>query len=107
MQVDIRVYTTFNHIMTRKKKIDKNYFAIADLVEQTIRELAETLLVTKADLKYLPTKAEFYKSMDKIMSELQTMREESTVSTDLKRQLNNHEDRLETVEEKIGIQAVV
>jgi len=93
--------------MTRKKKIDKNYSAIADLVEQTIRELAETLLVTKADLKYLPSKTEFYKSMDKVMSELQTMREESTVSTDMKRQLNNHEDRLETVEEKIGIQAVV
>lgn len=88
----------------KRKQINNNYFAVTTLVEEVIKEQAEKVLATKSDLKYLPTKTEFYNSMDKIMNELATMREESTVSTDIKRQVNEHEERLETIESKLGVQ---
>lgn len=65
-----------------------------------IRDLKEEL---EEKINHLPTKAEFYNSMDKLMGELEIIREENTVSVDMKRQVNDHEERLEAVEEKLKI----
>lgn len=72
-----------------------NYVTKYDLKE-AVEELEEKI-------KGLPTKTEFYKSMDQVMGELQTVREEITVLADMKRQVNDHEDRIERVEKKLNI----
>jgi len=43
---------------------------------------------------------------DGVMHEIETMRQENIISTDMKRQVNEHEERLETVEEKLGISSL-
>lgn len=48
-------------------------------------------------------KDEILKAVDSVMKELEIMREENIITTDMKRQLNDHEDRLEIVEVKVGI----
>ena len=54
--------------------------AIGNLVGVVLDEkIEEKGLVTKDDLKYLPTKEEFYSQTDKMMKELRDMREEKTV----------------------------
>jgi len=40
------------------------------------------------------------------MGEIETMRQENIISTDMKRQVNEHEERLETVEEKLEIRTL-
>ena len=49
-----------------------------DRIEQLIDRKLEEKLDQKFDerMKYLPTKDEFYKAVDKIMGELQAIREE-------------------------------
>lgn len=80
---------------------------IKDLVNQTIEERTEDLLVTKEDIKHLPTKEEFFGMEDKIMGELKVVREEITTLSDLNRKVNDHEDRIEKVEKKLGIQPAI
>ena len=80
---------------------------IKDLVSQTIDEKTEDLLVTKEDIKHLPTKGEFFGMEDKIMGELKVVREEITTLSDLNRKVNDHEDRIEKVEKKLGIQPAI
>lgn len=92
--------------MPRQKKNSPN---IVDLIGEVFdqkfdQKIEEKQLVTRKDLKYLPTKDEFYKGMDSIMGELKTVREELTIISGLKRQVNNHEERLETIEGKLDIQ---
>ena len=48
-------------------------------------------------------KDEILGAVDGVMHEIETMRQENIISTDMKRQVNEHEERLETVEEKLGI----
>ena len=70
--------------------------AIKDLMEVTIDEAIENKgLATKDHLGNLPTKDEFYGTMDKVMGELKAIREEVSV---LGHQVNNHGDRLEKLE---------
>lgn len=80
---------------------------IKELVNQTIEERTEDLLVTKEDIKHLPTKEEFFDMEDKIMGELKAVREEITTLSDLNRKVNDHEERIEKVETKLGIQPTV
>ena len=80
---------------------------IKDLVNQTIEEKTEDLLVTKEDIKHLPTKEEFFGMEDKIMGELKVVREEITTLSGLNRKVNDHEDRIEKVENKLGIQPAI
>lgn len=54
-------------------------------------------------LKYLPTKDEFFGAMDKLMKELKAMREEVTVVTGYKDQIEDHETRLGKVETILNI----
>lgn len=46
-------------------------------------------------LKYLPTKDEFYKRMDEVMGELQTMRDELAIGT---YHTSDQEERLQVLE---------
>ena len=87
-----------NDILTGIDKKLKRFATKSDLwqLEERIDGLEEKI-------NRLPTKNEFYTSMDKLMSEIETMRQENIISTDMKRQVNKHEERLETVEEKLGI----
>jgi len=52
-------------------------------------------------LRNIPTKDEFYIKMDEVMGELKGIREEVTVFT---HQVSGHEDRIATIEQKVGIQ---
>ncbi|KKU12296.1 MAG: hypothetical protein UX19_C0002G0003 [Candidatus Woesebacteria bacterium GW2011_GWA1_45_8] len=49
----------------------------------------------------LPTKDEFFSKMDDVMGELKAIREEHTVQS---HRVSNHEDRITTLEDKVGIQ---
>lgn len=53
--------------------------------------------------KNLPTKNEFFNWMDKIMGELKTVREEITILSGMKSQVNNLETRVEKVEKKLSL----
>jgi len=69
-------------------------------------QLEERIDGLEEKISRLPTKNEFYTSMDKLMGEIETMRQENIISTDMKRQVNEHEERLETVEEKLEIRTL-
>lgn len=50
-------------------------------------------------IKNLPTKDDFFTSMDELMGELKSIRENSTV---LSHQVSIHDDRIEKIEKKIS-----
>jgi hypothetical protein len=60
--------------------------------EQQVGELG---LVTKEDIKHLPSKEEYFKREDEMMTELKAIREEITVQSG---QLSDHSDRIENLE---------
>ena len=76
---------------------DADLKAIKGLIEVTIEEKE---LVTKEDISHLPTKDEFYGKMDEVVSELKAVREEQSV---LSHQVSDHADRLEKVENHLGV----
>ena len=70
--------------------------AIRDLMDVTIEEAVETKgLATNDHIGNLPTKDEFYGTMDKLMGELRAVREEVSV---LGHQVSEHNDRIEKLE---------
>jgi hypothetical protein len=79
----------FNNDMTLTGSDLKN---IKDLVNQTIEERTEDLLVTKDDIRHLSTKDEFFEREDQMMGELKSIREEITMLSDLNRKVNEHEE---------------
>ena len=76
---------------------DADLKAIKGLIEVTIEEKE---LVTKEDISQLPTKDDFYEKMDEVVSELKAVREEVSV---LSHQVSDHDDRIEKVENHLGI----
>jgi hypothetical protein len=82
---------------------DKDIKALDDLIDQKIEEKAETTLATKADIKHLPTKADFYDQSDKLMTELKATREDITTLSGLQSQVHDHEIRIHKVEKKLNI----
>ena len=84
---------------------DSDFKNIKELVKVTIDE--DETLVRKADIQHLPTKEEFFDREDKLMGELKTIREEITALSDVNRKVNDHEERIEIVEEKLGIQPAI
>ncbi len=66
---------------------------------QDLRNLVSQVI----DEKKLATK----KDIAEVMWELKGIREENVVLADMKRQVNVHEDRIETIEEKLKIQPLV
>src|SRR3972149_2918984 len=90
--VDRGLYTLFNQLMARAKKNNPkaNPQNLRNLVSQVIDEKK---LATKTDIA-------------EVMWELKGIREENVVLADMKRQVNVHEDRIETIEEKLKIEAL-
>jgi len=82
---------------------NNDFKALEDLIDQKIEDKAETTLATKADIKHLPTKEEFYEQSDKLMKELEATREEITVLSGLQSQVHDNEQRIEKVEKKLNI----
>lgn len=60
----------------------------------------------RKDMKKFLTREEYLNSADRIMGELKAIREENIVLADMKRQVNNHEERIEIVEEKLHISQI-
>ena len=83
-------------------KLDNDdLIAIKDLIEVTVEDVIEKKeLVTKSDISHLPTKDEFYGTMDKVMGELKAIREEVAV---LGHQVAEYSDRLERIESNLDI----
>ena len=109
IRVDREIYTVFNEAMRRIKTKNTNSLTGIKRDIQSIKKRLDNT-ATKDDLRdlekkiaYLPTKGEFYNSMDKVMGELKAIREENIVLSYMKRQVNDHEDRIEMVEEKLNI----
>lgn len=68
--------------------------AMKDLIEVAVDEKLDE------NLKYLPTKDEFYGKMDEVMGELQAIREEQAVQS---QHLSDHEDRIQKIESLVGL----
>lgn len=80
---------------------DKDIQAIKDVVKVAVNEAVDDCgLVTKEDLKYLPTKDEFYGKMDEVMNELKTIREETTIRNN---RIDNQEVRIAKIESQLDI----
>jgi len=92
----------FNKNMTLTKSDFKN---VKELVKAAINE--DKTLVRKDDIKHLPTKEEFFDREDKMMGELKAIREEITMLSDLHSKVNDHEDRIEKVESKLGVRPAI
>ena len=75
--------------------------AIKDLIEVTVDEAIErNRLVTQDHIGNLPSKDEFYETMDNLMGELKAIREEVSV---LGHQVADHSDRLERIETSLDM----
>lgn len=79
--------------MTTKDPQTLSLKPIYDYVDNKVANL-----VTKDDIKHLPTKSEFYAKMDEVMGELKAIREEHTTIGDI---LTNHENRLHKLESTV------
>ena len=76
--------------------------AIKDLIEVTVEEVIDKKeLVSKSDISHLPTKDEFYEETGKILKRLDDLEQEKDV---LSHRVSEHEDRLEKIESRLGIQ---
>lgn len=79
------------------------------LLDQKLEEKLDQKLEEKFNekLKYFPTKDEFFKRMDQIMGELQTIREEMTIGfAQIDRhaeEIEEHEVRLSKIEKHIHL----
>ncbi len=62
-------------------------------------EVKKSLNEVKGQIKYLPTKEEYFSSMDKLMKEVKDMRETQETSGN---QIAEHSDKLQNHEERIG-----
>lgn len=77
---------------------DKNMLTQRDLdqVEKLTRS------IVKEEIKFLPSKNEFYGKMDEVMGELKKIREEQELTTDrnseIKDTLKDHETRIDKLE---------
>lgn len=69
------------------------------LTQKDLDEIEKsTKKVIKDEIKFLPTKEEFYKKMDKLIGEIKASREEHTV---ISGSLSNHSDQLDDYKERI------
>lgn len=76
---------------------NKDFQAIGNLVGVVLDEkIEEKGLVTKDDLKYLPTKDEFYEETAKILKKLDDLEVEKDL---LLHRSSDHSDRIEDLEE--------
>lgn len=69
-------------------------------VKREIDGLKDEMEDVKGGIRLIPTKEEYFDSMDKLMGEIKKSREEQEVVGE---ELSRHSDRLEKLEEKVGI----
>ena len=82
---------------------DEQFKALKNLMKISFKEvLEEEQVVTRKDIKHLPTKEEFYESQDKLMTELKKSREEQPVQA---HQISNLEDRVTKIEKHLRLSA--
>ena len=72
-------------------------------MRHVVRDEAVTKEEFEERVRHIPTKEEYYKREDEMMTELKAIREEQTVHS---HQVSNHEDRLQVVESKLKISPV-
>lgn len=69
----------------------------------TQRDIKEIRTIVKEEvsgnINHLPSKDEFYSKMDELMGEIKAMREEITVVTGYKDQIEDHEIRIGKLED--------
>ncbi len=74
-------------------KNDKN---ILDLIKQAVAEVFKEMdVITREDLKYLPSKDEFYEETLKILKELEDLKMEKDI---LSHQVSEHTDKIDALE---------
>lgn len=84
--------------LATKKDVAKVAIDVAGLKKDVVG-LKTDVSGLKTDVAGLATKAD----IAEVMWELKEIREENVVLADMKRQVNDHEDRIEIVEEKLKI----
>lgn len=78
--------------MTKIKREDN----ILDVIKQAVAEVFEEKdVVTKEDLKYLPSKEEYFEREDKAMGKLKKIEQELAILSD---HSADHSDRIEKLE---------
>ena len=75
--------------------------------DEKLDDACESSLATKDDIQHLPTKDEFYGKMDEVMGELKAIREEQGILSGLNEKVNEHEDRIGKIEEKLQVSSVL
>lgn len=78
--------------MIKKYRMNNTFEVIKEAVKLALSEMD---IVTKEDLKYLPTKEEFYDQTDKLMEELKAVREEQAM---LSQHSKDHSDAIEALQ---------
>jgi hypothetical protein len=80
---------------------DKDIGSIKNLITLAVDGAIEgNGLVTKTDISHLPTKDEFYEQTGKILKRLEDLEEEKDI---LSGRVSNHGDRIEKIENNLGI----
>jgi hypothetical protein len=82
--------------------LNKNFCNYSNMLTKDDLKEIEKIMDNKFDEKlgFLPSKEEFFDSMDKIMGELRTAREERLIGS---HRISDHEDRIIVLEQKVGI----
>lgn len=79
---------------------DQQYRVLQEIIKLAVDEGIDKRLTER--LEHMPSKSEFYESMDKIMAELKTIREELTIVTG--KVYDDHEDRVTALEKNFKLQ---
>lgn len=76
------------------------------LTQKDLDEIEElTRKIVKDEIKHLPSKDDFYTRMDKLMHKLNSIGEEVTVVSSYKDQIEDHETRIEKIEQTLNLQS--
>lgn len=86
-----------------KREIDGVKMEIGG-VKREIDGVKDEIKDVRESIRLIPNKEEFFDSMDKLMGEVKKSREEQEV---IGNTLSQHNDRLEKLEEKVGISATI
>jgi hypothetical protein len=74
---------------------------LGDLIRQVVSDVFdEKQVITREDIKHLPTKDEFYAETSKIYKKLEDIEEEKDVSS---HQVSRNSDRLDRVEKHLNL----
>ena len=70
---------------------------ITSIIKSAVREVFDEMdVITRKDLKYLPSKDEFYEETLKVLKGIEDLKDEKDI---LSHQVSDHSDRIEKLEE--------